>query len=223
MKEHTSAKLEKSSDGPISLFFNRPVSKKISGFLAARGCLPNAVTAFSLALGIVGAIGIGFHVWWLGALLLQLSSVFAGVDGEVARRLNLQSPFGDFFDTVSDRLVEYVAFIGIAIGLVRLEDLSSWAWPIVSLLLGGSFLLTTLSEKYRSSTQKNYPKKKFEGFFSYFTSGRDARIFWIAIILLLGHFSLGILVWSLMTVAVLMHCNALLRFFQIRKLGFGDL
>jgi hypothetical protein len=120
-------------------------------------------------------------------------------------------------------LVEYVAFIGIAIGLVRLEDLNSWAWPIMSLLLGGSLLLTTLSEKYRSSTQKNYPKKKFEGFFSYLTSGRDARIFWIAIILLLGHFSLGILVWSLMAVAVLMHFNAVLRFFQIRKLGFGDL
>ena len=156
----------------------------------------------------------------MGALFLQLSSIFAGVDGEIARRLNIQTPWGDFWDTFSDRFVEYVAFIGIGIGFARLEDFNSWTWPIVSLLLGGSLLLTTLSEKYRSSTQINYPKKKFEGFFAYFTSGRDARIFWIAIALIVGHFSIDALVWTMLAIGILMHANVILRFLQIRKLGF---
>lgn len=220
MKKQDSTRLEKSSDGPISLIFNRPISKRISGFLAKRQCSPNLVTGFSFVLGVIGAVWIAFQIWWLGALFLQLSSIFAGVDGEVARRLNLQTPWGDFWDTFSDRFVEYVAFIGIAIGFARLENFDSWAWPIVGLLLGGSLLLTTLSEKYRSSTQINYPKKKFEGLFAYFTSGRDARIFWIAVALIIGHFSIDILVWTMLVVGILMHANVILRFLQIRRLGF---
>ena len=131
MKKQDSTRLEKSSDGPISLFFNRPISKRISGFLAQRQCSPNLVTGFSCVLGVLGAVWIALQIWWLGALFLQLSSIFAGVDGEVARRLNLQTSWGDFWDTFSDRFVEYVAFIGIAIGFARLEDFNSWAWPIV--------------------------------------------------------------------------------------------
>ena len=96
MKKQDSTRLEKSSDGPISLFFNRPISKRISWFLAQRQCSPNLVTGFSCVLGVLGAVWIALQIWWLGALFLQLSSIFAGVDGEVARRLKLQTPWGDF-------------------------------------------------------------------------------------------------------------------------------
>ena len=95
-------RLKKSSDGPISLIFNRPISKRISSFLAQREYSPNLVTGFSCILGVLGAVWIALQIWWVGALFLQLSSIFAGVDGEIARRLNLQTPWGAFWDTFSD-------------------------------------------------------------------------------------------------------------------------
>ncbi|MEE9285184.1 MAG: HAD-IIIA family hydrolase [Dehalococcoidia bacterium] len=209
------ADLTKSSDGPISLLINRRVSLMLSGPLARAGVSPNAATVVSGLIGAGSAFAFAFQVWWLGGLLFQLASILGGVDGEIARRTGSSSRFGDFLDTMTDRAVEYGAFAGIAVGLTEAWDV--WAWVVPMVALGGTFLLTSASEKYRSVMQRNYPKRQMEGLFAYLASGRDVRIFLIAVAAVVATFNVDVLLWSLVGMAAAMHLNFLYRASLIRR------
>lgn len=208
--------LVKSSDGPVSLAINRRVSQPISRVLAPAGVSPNAATIISLLIGVVGAAAYGFQWWWLGGLLAQFSSIFAGVDGEIARRTGRGSVYGDFLDTVSDRFVEYATFIGIGYGLSRVEAWEAWAWPLAAAGLGGSFMLAAASEKYRSVMHENYPKRQLEPVFAYLVSGRDVRVFYLAVASVAATWRVEVLVWAIAAIAVLMHLNWLYRLAVVR-------
>ena len=149
------------------------------------------------------------QVWWLGGALLQLSSIFSGVDGEIARRTGTGSTYGDFLDTMVDRLVEYGGLLGIAYGLQ--ESWGTEAWVVGLLAVGGTFLLTSASEKYRSATGNNYPKRQYEPIFSFLASGRDVRIFYLAGAAVVATAEVNLLFWFLVAMVVLLHANFLHR------------
>lgn len=208
--------LAKSSDGPISLLINRRVSHAISGPLARAGVSPNAATVMSLAIGAGGAAAYATGLWWLGGLLVQFSSIFAGVDGEIARRTDTASRFGDFLDTVSDRFVEYLTLAAIGLGLSRVEAVEAWAWPLAMLAIGGSFMLASASEKYRSVMHENYPKRQFEPVFAYLVGGRDVRVFYLAIASVAAVWRVEVLAWALAVMTALVHLNFAVRIVILR-------
>jgi 1L-myo-inositol 1-phosphate cytidylyltransferase / CDP-L-myo-inositol myo-inositolphosphotransferase len=212
----SSPPLVKSSDGPVSVLLNRRISQPVSAFLAPRGVTPNMATLAALAIGLAGCAALALQVWWLGGILIQLSSIFAGVDGEIARRTGASSTYGDFLDTVTDRLVEYTTFAAIAYGLAQTDRWESWAWPLGALAIGGTFMLASASEKYRSVMHENYPKRQFEPFFAYLASGRDVRVFYLAIAAILATWRVDVLAWVLIAVTAVMHVNWLYRLVILR-------
>lgn len=209
--------LVKSSDGPISIVLNRRVSQPISRVLAPAGVSPNAATVMSLVIGAAAALAFAMQWWWLGGLLAQFSSIFAGVDGEIARRTGRGSVYGDFLDTVSDRFVEYATLVAIGYGLSQAEAWEAWAWPLAAAALGGSFMLAAASEKYRSVMHENYPKRQLEPLFAYLVSGRDVRVFYLAVASVAATWRVEVLVWALALIAVLMHLNWLFRLAVVRR------
>ncbi|MEK6821521.1 MAG: CDP-alcohol phosphatidyltransferase family protein, partial [archaeon] len=73
---------------------------------------------------------------------LPLSGVWDAIDGTVARALNLQSLWGNYFETMIDKLVEIIVFVGLAfvapvaaIAALGLGLLSSYAKPRVALVI----------------------------------------------------------------------------------------
>jgi phosphatidylglycerophosphate synthase len=206
--------LSKSSDGPVSLLINRRVSRLFSGPLAAAGVSPNAATLMALAIGLASAAAYAGRWWWLGGVLLQFSSIFSGVDGEIARRTGKGSRYGDFLDTMVDRAAEYLAFL--ALSPYASAAWGEWAWAAGLLALGGTFLLTSASEKYRSAMHENYPKRQLEPLFAYLASGRDVRIFYLALASIAATWSPDVLFWSLVAIAALMHVNFLWRVLLLR-------
>ena len=207
--------LTKASDGPISLLINRRVSLMISGPLARAGVSPNAATLISGLIGVGCAAAYVLQLWWAGGILLQFASIFGGVDGEIARRTGGSSHYGDFLDTVVDRAVEYGALVALAVGLS--EAFGIWAWIVVTAVLGGTFMLAMASEKYRSVMQNNYPKRQFEGVFAYLASGRDVRIFLIAVASVAAAVKVDVLLWSLAVIAVAIHINFAYRVALLRS------
>ncbi len=207
--------LTKSSDGPVSLLINRRVSVPISGLLARAGVSPNAATVMSGFIGVGSAAAYVFQVWWLGGLLLQFASIFGGVDGELARRSGKTSKYGDFLDTVFDRAVEYVALVAMAVGLS--DEWEMWAWIVALTAIGVTFMLTASSEKYRSVMHQNYPTRQYEGVMAYLASGRDVRLFLIAVASVAATANVDILLWSLVAVAALMHLNFAYRIVLLRS------
>ena len=118
-------------DGFYSTFVLRRLSRPISRWGAAHGVRPNAVTGLSGVLGVAAAVlfatgggtgfgaGSGYVSLLAGALLLQVSLVLDCVDGEIARATRTFSAFGAWLDASLDRVKEYGALAGLAVGAGR--------------------------------------------------------------------------------------------------------
>jgi len=112
--------LTRATDG----FFARLINRRISLFFSSRiwrlGITPNMVTGFTLVLGILAGLAFaqGSSMWWglLGATLFQMQSIIDGVDGELARLMHRETPFGFWFDISVDNISHMAVFGGIAVG-----------------------------------------------------------------------------------------------------------
>src|SRR5690348_13942958 len=80
---------------------------------------PNLITTVGtlVIIGSATAFGLG----WVrsGGLLLLLSGIFDMVDGRVARRADMTTIFGAFYDSTLDRVGEAALFSGIAVYFLR--------------------------------------------------------------------------------------------------------
>jgi phosphatidylglycerophosphate synthase len=128
------------SDGFLARWVDRPLSRLISPPLARRRVLPNAITLFSMSVGLLGAwllaqVGYGLHL--IGALLFWSAVVLDGVDGEVARLTLRESRFGHYLDITTDNLVHVAIFAGIGMGLYKETGNALHLYALPALLLGG--------------------------------------------------------------------------------------
>ncbi len=125
-------------DGFYSTFVVRRLSKPLTRLALRLNMSPNAVTLVSFAVGIgaAGAFAAGYR--WalvLGAILLQLSLIIDCVDGEVARATRRFSALGAWLDASTDRVKEYLAYAGLAIGAAAVAGVNIWPLAIIMLVL----------------------------------------------------------------------------------------
>ena len=128
----------KGSDGFFTTFFVSPYSKYIARWAGWRGISPNAITVFSMALGILAAAGfaLGTRLGLIaGAILLQAAFTFDCVDGQLARYTRQFSTMGAWLDSVFDRGKEYVVYVGLAWGSIRGFDQDVWGLAVAALIL----------------------------------------------------------------------------------------
>lgn len=104
-------------DGPVSRLLNRRISTRISGFIVSRGIpvTPNQMTLITLAVAMAAAalILLGHLLW--GGILVEVSSILDGVDGEIARARGLASRRGGFLDTMLDRYSDITILAAVAV------------------------------------------------------------------------------------------------------------
>lgn len=123
-------------DGFYSTFVVRKLSKPMTRFALRLGLSPNSITLASFAIGTAAAacFALGARGWLvLGAVLLQLSLVVDCVDGEVARATRKFSALGAWLDASTDRVKEFLAYAGLAIGAMR-YGIDIW-WLAIALVL----------------------------------------------------------------------------------------
>jgi phosphatidylglycerophosphate synthase len=114
--------LRKPIDGLVSRTLNRPVSIAISSLVVETPLTPNqmSVICFVLALGAAGLM-VGQQFVW-GALLMHVSSVLDGCDGEVARLKYQSSKLGGWLDTIFDDISNNTFALCTGIGLYLQYD-----------------------------------------------------------------------------------------------------
>ncbi|HYE26987.1 MAG TPA: CDP-alcohol phosphatidyltransferase family protein [Allosphingosinicella sp.] len=114
----------KSSDGIISVLFNRPISQRISALLLhIPGIRPGHLTVITAALGLVMFLAFlagGTTGLVLGGVLFHVASVVDGVDGEIARATFRVSRRGALLDTTVDMATNLLFYLGVTIALTRL-------------------------------------------------------------------------------------------------------
>ena len=127
----------RANDGFYSVFFLRKFSKLLTWLAVRVKATPNQVTLISFAIGLYSAFCFtkgSFSQTLLGAVLLQISIIVDCVDGELARYTRKFSKLGAWLDAVTDRVKEYMVFLGLAIGAEKSgEDL--WVPALVMMLI----------------------------------------------------------------------------------------
>lgn len=127
----------RADDGFYSTFVVRKASKPLTRLALRIGWSPNAITLLSFAIGIGAAVAFAQGSRWalvLGAVLLQLSLVVDCVDGEVARATRRFSALGAWLDASTDRVKEFLAYAGLAIGAGRTGS-DIWWLAVVLIVL----------------------------------------------------------------------------------------
>lgn len=199
------------SDGTYCYQVQRRISVWFSVRLA-RHISPIAATGIDLIFGISAAVLVLLDYWLWGAVMIQAFGIFSCIDGEIARIQDRSSRIGDFLDTLTDRSTELLLLLAIAISLsTRVNAESAFAAALA--LLGGVFLLTASSEKFRSTYQMGYPKRRLEKLFSLFCGGSDSRLLLLSIGLVVSDLSGDgqFLLWLLWILAALSCLNFFVR------------
>ena len=162
--------LGKQTDGIISRYINRPISKFISRRLANTSITPNAISLISFILSIIAAFLIAqksYAYLLAGGVLAQLASIIDGCDGEIARLKYLSSTFGGWFDAVLDRYADGFLLFAMMIHSFCLQSLYSGFAAIM-----GSFMVSYTADKYDALIKKNLTTFPIR-------IGRDLRVFLI--------------------------------------------
>ncbi len=100
--------------GLVAQLLNRPVSIRMSRYMAATPITPNQTTILAFLIGLFGIYFLFVGQYWgaiLGMLLIQLNSIVDGVDGELAHLRHQRSEFGGFLDSVCDELLNSLIYI----------------------------------------------------------------------------------------------------------------
>lgn len=163
----------KSTDGIVSRWLNRPVSRRLSALLLRvpgikpiHATIGTAVIAVAMAVTLVFGGRSGLVV---GALLFHGASVFDGVDGEMARATFRTSRAGAALDSAIDAATNMAAMLGLAINLAlrgERDALPLVAWGLVLLLVG----LTMIGRRsFRESGSVSFDgvKDSYRGRFSH--------------------------------------------------------
>lgn len=107
----------KRRDSWWTVFMVDPVACRVALFVANRTEItPNALTRFSLILGMVSAGSFAANHLMLGAVLFYVSFMIDCVDGKIARLKGTGTPFGLWLDYVGDRIRVVCCAFGIAYG-----------------------------------------------------------------------------------------------------------
>ena len=162
----------------------RPVVKLIAKGLSKIGVSPNFATIIMFAFAISSVIFLLFMPRPLNlvifAILIFITGIMDGVDGAIARLTDKSTQFGGFFDSVMDRLSEFVIFFGL---LIYCWNQKLWTLIDVKLIVLTSFLATLMISYMRSRAENFY-----RGDFDVGIMGRSERLFFLFISALIAYF-----------------------------------
>jgi CDP-L-myo-inositol myo-inositolphosphotransferase len=197
----------KTSDGPVSRYLNRPVSRWLTRYLVDTAVTPNQISVASWLVSCVAA-GLfaagGYPALAAGGVLAQLASIIDGCDGEIARLKESQSEFGGWFDAILDRYADAFLLFGLT-----WHQFSSDGSPL-ALVIGFAAILGSFMNSYSADKYDGLMARKLRGA-SYFRLGRDVRVF---IVFLGAVFNLPLL--TLSVIALVMNIEVVRRIIVCR-------
>ena len=188
----------------------RPLVKKVAHLLSRVGLSPNLATISMLGFSIISFILLVF----LSNLLLFSIFVFAtgffdGVDGAIAREQEKVTRLGGLFDSLMDRVSEFVIFLALLI-----YSWNSVLWSIfdMKIIILLSFLSSIMISYLRARAEVF-----FKGDFDFGLMARSERLFYLVITMLVANF-IGFVNEFIFGFMLLVLATAFFRYFKIKSL-----
>jgi len=188
----------------------RPLVKGVAHLLSRVGLSPNLATIIMLSFSIISFILLVF----LSNLLLFSIFVFAtgffdGVDGAIARKQKKVTKFGGFFDSLMDRISEFVIFLALLI-----YSWNSALWGIVDMKI---IILISFFSSIMISYLRARAEVFFKGDFDFGLMARSERLFYLVVTMLVANF-IGYVNEFLFVFMFLVLATAFFRYFKIKTL-----
>ncbi len=197
------------NNGLISRYLNRPISRPLTAIILRfwPECSPNLISIISAAFGLMGAFAFWGYQPFVGGILVQISSIVDGSDGEIARATGKDSYFGGFFDSILDRYVDFAVLTSMVFFSFLLLS-PMWALLLATTSISGSFLVSYTAAKAEAK----------EGLdFSRTIQGRDTRLFLVFLAGISSSISLWVIPLCLIVITVLTHSTVFFRIIQVRR------
>ncbi|MFX0067933.1 MAG: CDP-alcohol phosphatidyltransferase family protein [Promethearchaeota archaeon] len=186
--------MPKEWDGIISKKINRKFSRPLARFLTKYPKItPNQISVVSFAVGGLSGISFFFYQPILGGILAQLSSIFDGVDGDLAILTDKTSSFGGFLDSVLDRYADFIILFGISCSIL----IPFPSWEVLLIVFAASF--GSLMVSYSRALIESNLKIVFRSGFSGYAANRDVRLFIIMICGILNQIFVALLILAIIT------------------------
>jgi len=148
---------------PLIHHLSRPVSK----IIIALPITPNQITTASLIMGIIGCVFFlnpNFEDNILGSISFLIAYIFDNCDGAVARHKNLQTGFGEKYDTFVDWIVHSIFFLALGYGYYQETGNNLWLWLGLFGSIGGTinywaiFFIESFENESTESDKTKLPK-----------------------------------------------------------------
>ena len=187
----------KRTDGPISRYINRKISWRISRFIVNRGIgiTPNQMSIISFLTSLASLPLFLYSYPLLAGIIVQVSSILDGVDGEIARLRDMSSRFGGFLDSLLDRLADISIIIGCSLYLLYYKDMNTEYLITISLLAISASLMVSYLHGAGQSALGIHPALvgRVRG-----VASRDVRLFTIFIFSVIGLLDIALVIISIL-------------------------
>lgn len=198
--------LQKRPDGIFGSFMTRPVSHIVAYICAKLGLSPNFVSFISFVLCAAATWALfafeEYRGYVIAALVWWIAAIFDAADGDLARYTQKASPFGGWFDSLLDRMKEFMIFS--VLGYIAFKQHQSELF----LLFGGLSVFSNVMSGWVSDTKKLFIEKRtVEVSISknYSLGMVDTRDFIIIAALFVGEIRIPLYVYSTFFVLVLVY------------------
>jgi len=188
----------------------RFISKKVGVLFSRLKLHPNFYTLISLVFVLFCFIFLVKQNLSFAILFFILAALSDFIDGAVARASLRVTKLGAYLDTICDRYVEGIIFLGFLFLPLPKVFLPSFIWIFLSLF---GALITTYSKA--AGKEKELVKEEIKKGLL----GRPERLILIFLMMVSGLFNFYWLVYLLITFTILSNVTALERIFLVLKSG----
>jgi len=180
----------------------KKIEEEIGRIFSKLGPSPNQYTLNSIFFGIFCFVSLVFKNFVLALIFFLISAILDFVDGAVARYSNRVTKVGAYLDTISDRFVEGLIFLGLLSLPLPKFIIEAKYW--IFLCFFGS-LMTTYA-KAAAKEKELVAQELKRGFF-----GRGERMILVAITIFVGILNQNLMIYPISLLAVLSSLTALQR------------
>jgi CDP-L-myo-inositol myo-inositolphosphotransferase len=159
---------------------------------------PNQMTWVSFNIALLSFISFVFGQNIAAGLLVQLSSIVDGVDGNLARRKGMTSEFGGFLDSVLDRYADILIVLGLILWSSSHETYTG-IWLAGLLAITGIICISYTRARIGPNHRHLFDK----GFNS--LASRDIRLFLIMLGAVVGQAYFSLIVIAVLTNVVVVY------------------
>lgn len=164
--------------GPRIQQYARHIAEIVVSPLVAIGLTPNMATLLGLLLNCATAAVIATGNLRIGGAMLLFAGLFDMVDGALARKRNMKTTFGAFFDSTLDRFSEGIVLLGIIVYAMQQPPAPARTWLVALTYVAGL-----------SSLMVSYTRARAEGLGLECKTGlmaRPERVLLLAVGLIIG-------------------------------------